>query len=94
MEAKNEGFSGPVRWEMPNKFTIYIAEDATIESGAYVRNNVKIYPGASIGKGAMIGDGCIIRENVPVPERQGVYPTPECPFHNKELSSVKEYLAI
>ena len=41
--------------------TVYVAQYATIERGAVIEENVKIYPGAYIGKNVTIGRGTVVQ---------------------------------
>ncbi len=42
------------------KKTVYIGQNATVESGASIGENVKIYPNAFIGKNVVLGAGTIV----------------------------------
>jgi len=44
-----------------NKRTVYVGQYATIERGAVIEADVKIYPGAYIGKNVTIGRGTIVQ---------------------------------
>ncbi len=44
-----------------NKKTVYVGQYATIEKGAVIEPDVKIYPGAFIGRNVTIGRGTIVQ---------------------------------
>lgn len=44
-----------------NKKSVYVGQYATIERGTVIEANVKIYPGAYIGRNVTIGNGTIIQ---------------------------------
>ncbi len=46
-----------------NKRSIYVGQFATIERGAVIEADVKIYPGAYIGPNVVIGRGTIVHHN-------------------------------
>ena len=43
------------------KKTVYVGQDATIERGAVIEPDVKIYPGAFIGRNVTLGRGTIVQ---------------------------------
>ena len=62
-----------------SKKTVYIGQFATVERGAVIEENVKIYPGAYIGRGVTIGAGTIVQtgahiENATIGSDCVIYP--------------------
>ena len=62
-----------------SKKTVYIGQFATVERGAVIEANVKIYPGAYIGRGVTIGNGTIVQtgahiENATIGANCVIYP--------------------
>ncbi|MBQ7185480.1 MAG: UDP-3-O-(3-hydroxymyristoyl)glucosamine N-acyltransferase [Alphaproteobacteria bacterium] len=62
-----------------NRRTVYVAPFATIERGAVIEPDVKIYPGAYIGRNVTIGRGTVIHSNAHI---ENATIGAECVIHN------------